>query len=265
MKSPLKFATGLPAFLALTLVCFSTQGAQGGNIFSHIIPPRNDPNRDLHNADPPNMHPPTTTASRLEWNSQIGHHPPHQQSRQGGDRGQFQPYANFALQEEHHPHQQLQFGTMPPAPAAAEGNGPPCRTRNRVYLPDMQSFLINTPLTYQEAVQACIACGSELVLIDGTNLERFREAFSSLGLYGDQHFWIKRQVYLIPKRDEERVVATECHYSYSNSRMNINSWFGEQVDQQGACPAVLVNQLMGNRLERKSGFPERATGSVHNM
>ncbi|KAK3821230.1 MAG: hypothetical protein J3Q66DRAFT_149150 [Benniella sp.] len=221
MKSPLKFATSLTPFLVLALACFTAQSAQGGNIISHILRPRNDPNNDLPNTHPPNMHPPTiTTASRLEWNSQIGHRPSFQQSRQGGDRGQFQPYANFALQEEHHAHQQVQFGTMPPGPAAAAGgNGPPCRSRNRVYLPDMQSFLIQTPLTYQEAVQACIACGSELVLIDGTNLERFREAFTSLGgLYGDQHFWIK-------------------------------SWFGEEVDHQGACPAVLVNPLMGNRLE----------------
>ncbi|KAF9919834.1 hypothetical protein FBU30_010473 [Linnemannia zychae] len=82
----------------------------------------------------------------------------------------------------------------------------------------MQSFLIKAPLTYEEAVQACMACGSELVLIDGTNYDRFREAFSSLGLFGDQYFWIK-------------------------------SWFGEQVQNQGACPATFINTLMGNRLE----------------
>ncbi|KAG0280549.1 hypothetical protein BGZ95_009672 [Linnemannia exigua] len=100
----------------------------------------------------------------------------------------------------------------------ASHNGPGCRTRDRVYLPDMQSFLIKTPLTYEEAIQACGACGSELVLIDGTNVDRFREAFSSLGLFADQRFWIK-------------------------------SWFNEQVQRQGTCPATYVNSLMGNRLE----------------
>ncbi|KAF9958239.1 hypothetical protein BGZ70_009255 [Mortierella alpina] len=93
-----------------------------------------------------------------------------------------------------------------------------CPTRDRVYLPDMQSFLIKTPLTYQEAIQACIACGSELVLVDGTNIDRFREAFSSLGLYGDQTFWIK-------------------------------SWFGESTRSANECPAAIINSLMGHRLE----------------
>ncbi|KAF9941112.1 hypothetical protein BGZ65_005005 [Modicella reniformis] len=125
--------------------------------------------------------------------SAQGHRPLNHQSRQGGERGQFQPHADFALQEDlllgqqqQNQYQQVHFGTVAPS-----GNGgPPCRARARVYLPDMQSFLIQTPLNYQEAVQACVACGSELVSIDGTNLERFREAFSSLGLYGDQHFWV---------------------------------------------------------------------------
>ncbi|KAF8923465.1 hypothetical protein BGZ47_004743, partial [Haplosporangium gracile] len=100
----------------------------------------------------------------------------------------------------------------------AHGPGLGCRTRDRVYLPDMQSFLIKTSLTYEEAVQACEACGSELVLVDGTNVDRLREAFSSLGLFSDQRFWIK-------------------------------SWFGEQVQRQGDCPATYINPFMGNRLE----------------
>ncbi|KAI1298993.1 hypothetical protein EDD11_006574 [Mortierella claussenii] len=105
---------------------------------------------------------------------------------QGGQNQEFRPYAHFALQDTHAHGVQPVFGQVHDAPPS------PCRSRDRVYLPDMQSFLIKTPLTYQEAIQACIACGSELVLVDGTNVDRFREAFSSLGLYGDQRFWIKR-------------------------------------------------------------------------
>ncbi|GJJ75336.1 hypothetical protein EMPS_07694 [Entomortierella parvispora] len=125
----------------------------------------------------------------LDWNSQVGNHA-------AGSSNQNQNQLQFQQQQQ----------------------GPPCRSRDRVYLPDMQSFVIQTPLTYQEAAQACAACGSELVLIDGTLVDRFREAFSSLGLYGDQRLWIK-------------------------------SWYGEQVPTMGACPAVYVNTLMGNRLE----------------
>ncbi|KAF9112893.1 hypothetical protein BGX27_002600, partial [Mortierella sp. AM989] len=167
----------------------------------------NDPNNDLSN----DVNRPSTV-SHLEWNSQIGSQ---QQSRQGGERNQFEPYARFSLQDEQN---MPQFGQVEPSSAAGTSGGPPCRSRDRVYLPDMQSFLIQTPLTYQEAVQACIACGSELVLVDGTNVDRFREAFSSLGMYGDQRFWIK-------------------------------SWFGEQITREGDCSAALVNPMMGNRLE----------------
>ncbi|KAG0050317.1 hypothetical protein BGZ83_004898 [Gryganskiella cystojenkinii] len=126
-----------------------------------------------HNRRDP--HPPQVPG--LDWNAQIGNHAQNQQQ------------------------QQLQF---------QQQQGLPCRTRDRVYLPDMQSFVIQSPMTYQEAQQACMACGSELVLIDGTLVDRFREAFSSLGF-----------------------------------------WYGEQVPNTGVCPAVLVNTLMGNRLERK--------------
>ncbi|KAF9191565.1 hypothetical protein BGZ51_007128 [Haplosporangium sp. Z 767] len=82
----------------------------------------------------------------------------------------------------------------------------------------MQSFLIAAPLTYLEALQACVACRSELVLVDGTNVDRFAEAFRSLGIYADQTLWIK-------------------------------SWYGQQVRSQGSCPATYVNSLMGNRLQ----------------
>ncbi|KAG0343359.1 hypothetical protein BG004_005370 [Podila humilis] len=124
------------------------------------------------------------------------------QGRQGAT--QFQPFQTFQQQ------QQQQFG-------GGGGVGPGCRSRDRVYLPDMQSFLIQGSLTYPEAIQACQACGSELVLVDGTNIDRFREAFTSLGLYGDQKLWIK-------------------------------SWFGESVEVSSACPAVQIDPLMGNRL-----------------
>ncbi|CAO3566442.1 unnamed protein product [Mortierella alpina] len=153
----------------------------------------------------------------------FSHHAPRgQQSRQGGDRAQqFEPYANFALQLQEQQQQQQQPSAQN-MPMMAAANAPraavACPTRDRVYLPDMQSFLIKTPLTYSEAVQACIACGSELVLVDGTNIDRFQEAFSSLGLYGDQTFWIK-------------------------------SWFGESTRSANECPAARINSLMGNRLE----------------
>ncbi|KAG0314188.1 hypothetical protein BGZ99_008303 [Dissophora globulifera] len=206
MKTPLAFL----AVLSAALLSTTRYGVvQGGNILSHtLFAPRNHPNNQLNNHPHPNNDPlpPPSTVPHLEWNSELGHNPLNQQSRQGGDRAQeFQPYANFAIQD-----QQL-FGTT-------VGDEPGCRTRDRVYLPDMQSFLIKVPLTYLEAVQACRACRSELVLIDGTNVDHFREAFTSLGLYGDQRFWIK-------------------------------SWFGEQLERQGFCPAVTVNALMGNRLE----------------
>ncbi|KAF8952565.1 hypothetical protein BGZ46_003438 [Entomortierella lignicola] len=228
-------STAISTFcLLLVLAYSSTSVVQGGQIFSHTHAPpnhrrNNDPNdfnNHLHNNDinRPN------TASHLEWNSQIGASPSpptgpaaHQQSRQGGERGQFQPYANFALQDD----QNIpQFGQAQPSPAAGSGStgtvDTPCRSRDRVYLPDMQSFLIQSALTYQEAVQACVACGSELVLIDGTNIDRFQEAFSSIGLYGDQRLWIK-------------------------------SWFGEYV-ANGACPATFINSAMGNRLDRKTYY-----------
>ncbi|KFH62868.1 hypothetical protein MVEG_11393 [Podila verticillata NRRL 6337] len=129
------------------------------------------------------------------------------QNRQGAAPSQFQPYQNFQLEQ-----QQQQMGNN-----GAIGGGPGCSSRDRVYLPDMQSFLIQVPLTYPEAMQACQACGSELVLVDGTNIDRFAEAFTSLGLYGDQKLWIK-------------------------------SWFGEPVRTPGTCPAVQIDPLMGNRL-----------------
>ncbi|CAO3566443.1 unnamed protein product [Mortierella alpina] len=202
---------------------------QGGQLFSHHAPRGNDPAHHLHpqnQAPPPsqsNNQPPAhghaPPVPHLEWNSQIG-----QQSRQGGDRAQqFEPYANFALQLQEQQQQQQQPSAQN-MPMMAAANAPraavACPTRDRVYLPDMQSFLIKTPLTYSEAVQACIACGSELVLVDGTNIDRFQEAFSSLGLYGDQTFWIK-------------------------------SWFGESTRSANECPAARINSLMGNRLERK--------------
>ncbi|KAF9438373.1 hypothetical protein BGZ76_008284 [Entomortierella beljakovae] len=187
---------------------------QGGHTFSRIFPHHssrnnnnNVPNTNLQNNS---NHPSSTPASHLEWNSQLGSL---RQSQSDGEPGQVDAYANFAVQENQN---SPQFGQV----ESNTGDDVPCRTRDRVYLPDMQSYLISTHLTYQEAVQACIACGSELVLVDGTNIDRFREAFSSLGLYGDQRFWIKRQV-----------------------------WFGERQNAQGTCPAVLVNSLMGNRLE----------------
>ncbi|KAF8916169.1 hypothetical protein BGZ58_005331, partial [Dissophora ornata] len=221
MKAFSSLTTALSALLALTLT--SVTPVQGGNTLSHVLIPRNnDPNRHFQNTHPngPPMDPPPTVP-HLEWNSQIGHN---QQSRQGsggdGSSQQFQPYANFALQnddtfqQQQQQQQQLRFASG----TQSGGSGGGCRTRDRVYLPDMQSFLIQTPLTYAEAVQACVACGSELVLVDGTNVDRFREAFSSLGLYGDQQLWIK-------------------------------SWYGEQVHRQGSCPGVYVNAMMGNRLE----------------
>ncbi|KAG0207396.1 hypothetical protein BGX31_002565, partial [Mortierella sp. GBA43] len=203
------------AVLAAAVLC-APSVVQGGNMFSlhRHHGPRNDPNRDLH-SEP--------VVSHLEWNSQIGYGQGHQ-SRQGGERGQFQPYADFALQEELQRQQQhQQFGAMS-TNDNHEGSSSqqqlPCRDRDRVYLPDMQSFLIKAPMTYQEAVQACLACRSELVLIDVTNLDRFPESFRSLGYYADQHYWIK-------------------------------SWFGrdDTTNQQGTCPAAYVNSMMGCRLE----------------
>lgn len=173
------------AFLAMTML--ASQVVEGGQAFSHIFAPRRDHAQDLHH---PNLHPNNAASSsssssapvpHLEWNSQIGQH----QSRQGAALSQFQPYQNFQLEQQHQ--QQQQMGNN----GANEG-GPGCRSRDRVYLPDMQSFLIQVPLTYPEAMQACQACGSELVLVDGTNIDRFAEAFTSLGLYGDQKLWIKR-------------------------------------------------------------------------
>ncbi|KAF9996285.1 hypothetical protein BGZ79_009984 [Entomortierella chlamydospora] len=183
----------------------------------------NDPN-DPNNHFPNDVNRPSSV-SHLEWNSQIGSTPQqhNQESRQGGERHQFEPYASFPFRDDINSPSpgQVQFIPvvgMAGSSSSSNSGGPPCRSRDRVYLPDMQSFLIKTPLTYQEAVQACSACGSELVLVDGTNVDRFKESFSSLGLYGDQKLWIK-------------------------------SWFGERVNGEGICPAVFVNAMMGNRLE----------------
>ncbi|KAG0274941.1 hypothetical protein BGZ96_004010, partial [Linnemannia gamsii] len=158
------FFTG--ALFALCISLSTSAGSvQGGNILSHFLAPRNnDPNLHLQNNQLPNNNnnDPHNQVPNLDWNSQIG--ATNQQTMQRQDAS---THNN---------------GPQP---------GPGCRTRDRVYLPDMQSFLIKTPLSYEEAVQACEACGSELVLIDGTNVDRFREAFSSLGLFTDQRFWIK--------------------------------------------------------------------------
>ncbi|KAG0036502.1 hypothetical protein BGZ82_004129 [Podila clonocystis] len=182
----MKFGFTSLALLAMTL---SSHVVEGGQVFSHIFAPRRDHAQDLHAH--PNLHPNNAASSssssssnpgpipHLEWNSQIGQ----QQSRQGAAPSQFQPYHNFQLEQ-----QQQQMGNN----GINGGSGPECRSRDRVYLPDMQSFLIQVPLSYQEAMQACQACGSELVLIDGTNIDRFAEAFSSLGWYGDKKLWIKR-------------------------------------------------------------------------
>ncbi|KAF9406357.1 hypothetical protein BGZ94_003145 [Podila epigama] len=183
---------------------------QGGQIFSQLLP-RRDHNQDLHHPHPSSLSYSSSSSNpvpHLDWNSQTG-----QQlgsSRQGQPPSQFQPYDTFQLEQQQQQQQQQlqqQIGS----------SGPPCRSRDRVYLPDMQSFLIQSPLTYAEAVQACQACRSELVLVDGTNIDRFAEAFSSLGLYGDKKFWIK-------------------------------SWFGEAISTPNVCPAVQVDPLMGNRL-----------------
>ncbi|KAG0362645.1 hypothetical protein BG005_004762 [Podila minutissima] len=205
----MKFGFTSLALLAMTML--APHAVEGGQVFSHIFAPRRDHAQDLHNAHP-NLHPNNAASSsnpdpvpHLEWNSQIGQH----QSRQGGGApSQFQPYHNFQLEQ-----QQQHMGSS----SNGAGGGPGCRSRDRVYLPDMQSFLIQVPLTYPEAIQACQACGSELVLVDGTNIDRFAEAFTSLGLYGDKKLWIK-------------------------------SWFGEPVRTPGTCPAVQIDPLMGNRL-----------------
>ncbi|KAF9347429.1 hypothetical protein BGX26_001072 [Mortierella sp. AD094] len=213
--------------LALAYSSSSLSVVQGGQTLSHMFASTQRRNNDLND---PNNHFPNdinrpSTVSHLEWNSQIGATPQqhNQQSRQGGERNEFEPYASFPFQDDPNlpPLGQVQpFPVAGTAGSSSTSGGPPCRSRDRVYLPDMQSFLIKAPLTYQEAVQACSACGSELVLVDGTNVDRFMEAFSSLGLYGDQRLWIK-------------------------------SWFGERIstEGEGICPAVLVNSMMGNRLE----------------
>ncbi|KAG0260446.1 hypothetical protein BG011_001882 [Mortierella polycephala] len=209
-----------PLLLALSTVATPVQG---GHFFSHLFSPRgNDPNHQLHHHNQQQQqqqyhHPNNPVGGQnpasiphLEWNSQIGHQ---QQSRQGGERNQFEFNANLGLQD-NTPGQQLGLDhTSTPEVMAA-----PCRRENLVYLPDMQSFLIAAPLTHPEALQACIDCRSELVLVDGTNVDRFAEAFRSLGIYADQTLWIK-------------------------------SWFGQQVRGQGSCPAAYVNSLMGSRLE----------------
>ncbi|KAK5799364.1 hypothetical protein F5H01DRAFT_357280 [Linnemannia elongata] len=179
------FFTATLLALTVSLSTFVVPVVQGGNILSSIFHPRQDPNRHLQNNELPSPH---NQVPNLDWNSQIGASNQHTMQHQVASTHD------------------------------GQHAGPGCRTRDRVYLPDMQSFLIKTPLTYEEAVQACEACGSELVLVDGTNVDRFREAFSSLGLFSDQRFWIK-------------------------------SWFGEQVQRQGDCPATYINPFMGNRLE----------------
>ncbi|KAG0334547.1 hypothetical protein BG000_008231 [Podila horticola] len=167
---------GLPSLALLAMSMLTSHVVEGGQVFSHIFAPRRDHAQDLHH---PNLQPNNAASSsnpgpvpHLEWNSQIGQQPNHQ-SRQGAALSQFQPYNNFQLEQQQQQHMGSNIG----------GSGPGCRSRDRVYLPDMQSFLIQTPLTYQEAMQACQACGSELVLVDGTNIDRFAEAFTSLGFW----------------------------------------------------------------------------------
>ncbi|KAG0235567.1 hypothetical protein BGW42_005006 [Actinomortierella wolfii] len=198
----MRSASFIIAVLATSLL--QLHATHAGQIMSHLIPHRH--------ATPGGQQP---RVSGLEWNSQVAtgfeqrplSPPVHPLDGPSMTPGQ---------QQQHDGQPSLDQQTRPGATAVG------CPTNDRVYLPDMQSFLIRIRMPYQQAMEVCRACGSELLLVDGSNVDRLRESFQSLGgLYGGQRFWIR-------------------------------SWFGQPVrGGAGMCPAVEIDPLMDSRLTRK--------------
>ncbi|KAF9154246.1 hypothetical protein DFQ26_000295, partial [Actinomortierella ambigua] len=150
-----------------------------GQVMSHLIPGRQASE---------GRHPPPV--SHLDWNSQVAtgfsqrplHNHPAPPPPPSGQAAHPSP-----------PVVDLQQQQQPSSSSSSSNRGEvDCPTNDRVYLPDMQSFLIRTRMSYADAMAVCRACGSELVLVDGSNVDRLRESFQSLGgLYAGQRFWIK--------------------------------------------------------------------------
>ncbi|KAF9978024.1 hypothetical protein BGZ73_003951, partial [Actinomortierella ambigua] len=183
--------------LALVMATMLQQHVHAGQLMSHLIPGhRTHPGSNEERAPAP--------VSHLEWNSQVA---------TGFDQRPMQPVQEGQAQPSPLDIQQQQQQPSGSNQRLAEVD---CPTNDRVYLPDMQSFLIRIQMPHAEATAVCRACGSELLLVDGSNVDRLRESFQSLGgLYSGRQFWIK-------------------------------SWFGQRV--AGAmCPAVEIDPLMDSR------------------